>query len=102
MNEDVGHFSLKSISFPITIRNISPGDRFKPLGVNGYKKIKDFFIDRKVPRFLRKSVPILECAKGIIWVGGLRIDQRFSVKSREKNFLKISLRKPELKLIKQF
>jgi len=102
LNENVGHFSLKKVSFPITVRNIKPGDRFRPLGVKGYKKIKDFFIDEKVPRFLRKSVPLVECAEGVIWVGGFRIDERFKVNDREKNFLRISLSKPEIKLIKQF
>ena len=102
LNENVGHFSLKKVSFPITVRDIKPGDRFRPLGVKGYKKIKDFFIDEKVPRFLRKSVPLVECAEGVIWVGGFRIDERFKVNDREKNFLRISLSKPEIKLIKQF
>ncbi len=102
LDENAGHFSLKKVSFPLYIRNIKPGDRFKPLGSKGFKKIKDFFIDQKIPRFLRKTVPIVECSEGIIWVGGFRIDDRFKVNKKEKNFLRIRLTKPEINLIKDF
>jgi len=102
LDENVGHFSLKKASFPLNIRNIKAGDRFKPLGSKGFKKIKDFFIDEKVPRFLRKTVPIVECQDGVLWVGGFRIDERFKVNNREKEFLRIRLTKPEIKLIKDF
>ncbi len=102
LDENTGHFSLKKVSFPLNIRNVKPGDKFKPLGSKGFKKIKDFFIDEKVPRFLRKTVPIVECKEGIIWVGGFRIDDRFKVDKREKNFLRIRLSNPEVNLIKDF
>lgn len=102
LDENTGHFSLKKVSFPINVRNVKPGDRFKPLGSKGFKKLKDFFIDEKVPRFLRKTVPILECSEGIIWVGGFRIDDRFKVDNREKAFLRIKLSNPEVDLIKDF
>jgi tRNA(Ile)-lysidine synthase len=100
--ESTGHFSLKNVTFPLKIRSMQPGDRFKPLGTGGFKKIKDLFIDEKVPRFLRKTVPVVECPDGIIWVGGFRIDDRFKVNKNERYFLRIRLNKPELKLIKDF
>jgi len=102
LDENAGHFSLKKVSLPLNIRNIKPGDRFKPLGSRGFKKIKDFFIDQKIPRFLRKTVPIVECSEGVIWVGGIRIDERFKVGKKEKEFLRIRLTKPEIKLINNF
>ncbi len=74
---DVGYFAPEKVGFPITLRSFSEGDRFVPLGMKGAKKLKDFFIDEKIPRFLRKKVPVLETQDGIIWVGGLRTDNRF-------------------------
>ncbi len=101
-DENTGHFSSKKVTFPLLIRNIRPGDRFKPLGFMGFKKVKDFFIDEKVPRFLRKAVPIVECDRNVAWVGGFRIDDRFKVGKDEKEFLRIRLTKQEIKLIKDF
>ena len=101
-DESVGYFSLKKVRFPIFVRNYRPGDRLKPLGVGGFKKVKDLFIDEKIPRFLRKSIPIFETADGIIWVGGVRNDDRFKVHKRESRFLRIKISKPELKLINKF
>ena len=48
------------------------------------------------------SVPIAECAGSIFWVGGFRVDDRFKVGKSEKEFLRIRLTKPEIKLIKDF
>ena len=101
-DESVGFFSIKKVQFPIAVRNYKPGDRFRPLGIKGYKKIKDLFIDEKVPRFLRKTVPIFETADGVIWVGGIRNDDRFKVGKGEKKFLRIKIKKAELKLFNKF
>jgi len=101
-DEAVGFFSAKKVGFPIVVRNYKPGDRFRPLGIKGFKKVKDLFIDEKVPRFLRKSVPIFETTEGIIWVGGIRNDDRFKVGKRESKFLKIKISKPELRLVRSF
>ena len=101
-NESVGFFSTKKVSFPIFIRNYRPGDRFRPLGLKGFKKVKDFYIDQKVPRFLRKKIPVFETADGIIWLGGLRNDERFKVGKNDTEFLSIKVSMAELKLLKKF
>ena len=82
--EYVDHDRLK---FPISLRNPRPGDRFRPLNMKGEKKLSDFFIDEKVPSYLRGRVPILECADGIIWVCGYRIDDRYKVTESTKSIL---------------
>jgi tRNA(Ile)-lysidine synthase len=64
----------------LRVRNRHPGDRFRPLGVGGTKKLQDFFVDRKVPRHLRDSVPLVVDETGrIIWVAGYGIDESFRV-----------------------
>ena len=70
---------LRAPSTEARIRNVQPGDRFYPLGVHHPKKLKDFFIDEKVPRSMRSHVPLVEIGGEIAWVVGYRIDERFKV-----------------------
>ena len=102
LDESVAFLSSRKIDFPITVRSYKPGDKFRPLGSKGFKKIKDYFIDEKVPRFLRKSVPVFESGGEIFWVGGFRVDERFKVGKGEKQFIKITVKKPEINLIRDF
>ncbi len=88
---DLGYFSSQKIRFPLSVRSFSDGDRFVPLGMRGQKKLKDFFIDEKVPRFIRKKVPVFETRDGIIWVGGLRTDERFKADSSITPWLRITI-----------
>ncbi|MCP4253151.1 MAG: tRNA lysidine(34) synthetase TilS [Candidatus Scalindua sp.] len=70
------------ISMPLTVRTRKPGDRFQPIGSRGTKKIKDFFIDNKVPVMERDTVPIVTMNGQPVWIVGFRIDERIRV-SRE-------------------
>jgi tRNA(Ile)-lysidine synthase len=67
------YFDYNKIELPLVVRNRRPGDRFQPLGMEGSKKLKDFFIDEKVPRALREQLPIVLAGDTIIWVAGYRI-----------------------------
>ena len=57
----------------LRVRVRQPGDRFQPLGMEGKKKLQDFFTDDKVPREWRDRVPVLVAQQGIAWVVGYRI-----------------------------
>jgi tRNA(Ile)-lysidine synthase len=62
------------------VRNRRPGDRFRPVGLNGHKKLQDFFVDRKVARHTRDAVPIVvDRHDRIVWVAGYGIDEAFRV-----------------------
>ncbi|MFQ5809509.1 MAG: tRNA lysidine(34) synthetase TilS, partial [Armatimonadota bacterium] len=64
----------------LVVRNWRPGDRFRPLGLGGAKKLQDFFVDAKVPRAERSRIPIVARADGqIVWVVGHRLDERAKV-----------------------
>ncbi|MDE2905199.1 MAG: tRNA lysidine(34) synthetase TilS [Acidobacteriota bacterium] len=60
------------ITLPLTVRSWRPGDVFRPLGLGGRrKKMQDFFVDRKVPRDRRATVPlVVDDRLGIVWVAG--------------------------------
>ncbi|MFQ5788555.1 MAG: tRNA lysidine(34) synthetase TilS, partial [Thermodesulfobacteriota bacterium] len=95
----LGCFDFKSVEFPIEIRNFRHGDRFIPFGMKGLKKVKRFFIDEKVPRFLRNRIPIFLSKGEIMWVGGMRVDERYKVKNKGKEILTIKLLKPNFERI---
>ncbi|MCC6712176.1 MAG: tRNA lysidine(34) synthetase TilS [Candidatus Dadabacteria bacterium] len=92
--EDVVYLDSDSVKFPIEVRSFKPGDRFVPLGMKSRKKVKDFFIDRKVPAFMRLRVPIFLSAGEIIWIGGMRIGERAKVKGKPEKVLKLTLLRP--------
>lgn len=79
------------LRFPLTLRTFKAGDRFIPFGMSGHKKLKDFFVDLKVPLELRYSTPILCWNDQPVWVCGFRIDDRFKVTPETKRILKISI-----------
>ena len=68
-----------SLSFPLKVREVRPGDRFHPLGAPGSRKLQDFLVDLKIPREDRDRVALLTCGDEIVWVLGMRIDERFKV-----------------------
>lgn len=67
------------LSFPLRVRGLRPGDRFRPLGAPGMRKLQDFMVDCKVPRGERARVRVLQSGGDIAWVIGHRIDERFKV-----------------------
>lgn len=61
---------------PLEVRQWRPGDRFRPWGLRGSKKLQDLFVDAKIPREDREKIPVITDQKGILWVPGFRIDER--------------------------
>ncbi len=81
---------IDSLIFPLTVRPWLAGDWFCPLGMAGKrKKISDLLIDLKIPRSNKAEVLVLESDHKIVWVVGLRADERFKVSENSVNFIKI-------------
>lgn len=71
--------------FPLILRLKEDGDRFKPLGMKSLKKLSDFFVDEKVPLPQKDKVPLLINGNGeIIWVVGMRQDERYKLTATTK------------------
>ena len=69
-----------AVSVPFSVRSWTPGDRFRPLGMAGTRKLQDLFVDRKTPRGERAAVPIVVDAEDrIVWVAGHAISEDFRV-----------------------
>jgi len=64
-------FDRLVLTEPLIVRNFRHGDRFQPLGMTGHKKIKDLFIEKKIPLSLRAGYPLLTAGGEILWIPGL-------------------------------
>jgi tRNA(Ile)-lysidine synthase len=74
---DIGDVVLGEIGEAATVRAWRDGDRMRPLGLGGSKSLQDIFTDRKVPRELRRTLPVVEVGGEIAWVAGVAVAERF-------------------------
>jgi tRNA(Ile)-lysidine synthase len=86
---NIARLDFDILFFPLTLRSFEPGDRFQPLGMTGEKKVKDLFIDCKIPARERKQIPLLCHGDRILWVAGVRLDHRARVKPETKKILAV-------------
>ncbi|MGI6225766.1 MAG: tRNA lysidine(34) synthetase TilS [Peptococcales bacterium] len=84
------------ITSPLTVRQRKPGDRLRPLGLDGTKKLKDLFIDRKIPKDERNHIPVVCFKDEIIWLPGITINENYKVTFSTKCYLKLELVENEL------
>jgi len=61
--------------FPWHVRTFRPGDRIIQLGMSGRKKVKDIFIDQKIPLSERRRIPLLFCGTDLIWIAGVCVSE---------------------------
>ena len=66
-----------------TVRAWRDGDRMRPVGVGGTKSLQDLFTDRKIPRALRRTLPVVEARGEIVWVAGVALDERYAAVGEE-------------------
>ena len=91
-DSDVIYLDSAKLDFPLRVRNVLSGDYFYPFGMNGKKKVSKYLKDKKISVFDKDKVLILETSKNkIIWVVGMRLDDRFSVTDNTKEITKIEL-----------
>ncbi len=84
-------FDKASVTFPLFVRKWKEGDYFYPLGMQGRKKISDFLIDQKVSRDQKEKIYLLcDADDRIIWVVGMRLDNRFKITENTTEILKIT------------
>jgi len=94
ISRDTAYFDIGKFSEPLIIRNRREGDLFYPQGMGGKrKKIKEYFIDLKIPRRERERIPILTSPEGIMWITGYRGDERFGVTPATERILEVRAEK---------
>ena len=82
---------ISLISFPLIVRYWQPGDSFMPFGMKGRKKISDFLTDKKLSIFEKQTVKVLCSENIIVWVIGLRPDNRFRVTDKTKKIYSVEV-----------
>ncbi len=84
-------FDFDKLLFPVKIRNFMNGDRFIPLGMHNEKKVKNFFIDEKIPALLRHNVPIILSNNKIVWIGFIIMSDIIKISNSTKSIGYIKL-----------
>lgn len=92
-NPQVAYIDVKKLKFPLTLRKWNFGDKFMPLGMKGMRKLSDFFKDEKLSQAEKSNVRILESEGKIVWVVGMRIDERFKFDKDTKEVYVLSVKK---------
>lgn len=89
---NVACLDLDLLEFPLLIRKWQQGDYFQPLGMTGFKKVSDFFIDEKLPLHEKENTWLLCSGNKIVWIMGHRIDNRFKITPKTRIVLKIEIK----------
>jgi len=79
------------LTFPLILNKWQIGDKFRPLGMKGFKKVSDFFTAEKATLFDKQNQWILRCNNDIVWLVGKRVDDRFKVSTSTKKICIISV-----------
>ena len=88
-NSEVAYLDESKIDFPLKVRTWKNGDQFRPLGMKGNKLLSDFYTDLKVPVYVKSKTYLVISGEDIIWVAGLRINDRYKLKGSTKTALKL-------------
>jgi tRNA(Ile)-lysidine synthase len=90
---EVAKLDYDVLVFPLTIRSWKVGDSFYPLGMEGRKKLSDFFINKKISLFEKENIPIVVNGNGdILWVANYRMDNRYKITANTKKVLTLVCR----------
>lgn len=85
-------FDSDELVLPLTIRSRLPGDTIRVMGLNGSKKVKDIYIDDKIPSSERSEIPLVCDGLGnIVWIPGVRRSMHAAVGRHTASVLLLSL-----------
>jgi tRNA(Ile)-lysidine synthase len=71
-----------SFKFPLTVRSRRPGDKYRPLGAPGTKKLKEILRAKEIPLAERDTLPVFLSGDKIVWVPGLPVAEQYKLKPR--------------------
>jgi len=87
----IASLDMDLLQFPLILRKWQKGDYFQPLGMQGMKKLSDFFVDEKFSLPQKEECWILANGEEIVWIVGIRVDNRYKITPETKNILVLKL-----------
>ncbi len=87
---NIACFDLDKAPLPWLVRTFRPGDRITPLGMSGRKKVKDVFIDKKIPLSRRKHIPILVSGGELIWIAGVCASELYRIDNQSNTLVQVT------------
>ncbi len=75
--EDTALFALGAVGAELEVRAWEEGDRIRPLGMSGHKTLQDLFTDKRIPRSLRRTLPVVVKNGTVAWVAGVALSEEF-------------------------
>lgn len=90
-NSGVSFFDASKVEFPFKMRDWKKGDRFRPLGMSGSKKVSDYLIDNKVPVASKDQVKVVTSQDSIIWIVKHQISDDCKISDRTKRVLRLEI-----------
>ncbi len=90
--DDETYVPMELLDEVIIVRSWKDGDSFQPYGMGGQtQKLKKFFVENKVNRFIKERIPIFLNGEEIFWVGGYRTDERYKWDRSSRPYLRIKI-----------
>ncbi len=89
----VKYFDYDKIKYKLYVRSRHDGDCIVPLGMRYKKKLKEIFIDSKIPRNERNKVPLISCGREILWAVGLKMSDSFKIDENTRRVLKLAYKR---------
>ncbi len=74
----IAYLDPGALGAEVVVRAWRDGDRIRPVGLGGSKSLQDLFTDRKVPRSLRRTLPVVAAGERIAWIAGLAVSEEFA------------------------
>jgi tRNA(Ile)-lysidine synthase len=79
------------VTGPLVVRAVAEGDRIRPLGAPGSRSLQDVLVDARVPRRLRRRIPVVTCGDVILWVGGLVVAEECRIRVDTERIVRLAI-----------
>lgn len=86
---EVALVDAATLTQPLLVSGSRPGERMRPLGMDGSKKVSDLLVDAKVPRASRQSVPVVRSGESVVWLAGVRMSEDHKVSASTRTAIRL-------------